>query len=40
MVKAGEITDAEAEVHPHRNVLTRALGTEPEVHVDEDDDRR
>ncbi|MDP9300852.1 MAG: protein phosphatase 2C domain-containing protein, partial [Actinomycetota bacterium] len=27
MVKAGEITPAEAEVHPHRNVLVRALGT-------------
>ena len=37
MVKAGEITAAEADVHPHRNVLTRALGTEPEVDVDEDD---
>jgi serine/threonine protein phosphatase PrpC len=35
MVKAGEITPEEAEVHPHRNVLTRALGTEPDVEVDE-----
>jgi PPM family protein phosphatase len=35
MVKSGEITEAEAEVHPHKNVLTRALGTE-EVEVDED----
>jgi serine/threonine protein phosphatase PrpC len=35
MVKTGEITAAEAEVHPHRNVLTRALGTEPDVGVDE-----
>ncbi len=34
MLKAGEITAAEADVHPHRNVLTRALGTEPEVKVD------
>jgi PPM family protein phosphatase len=33
-VKAGEITADEADVHPHRNVLTRALGTEPEVQVD------
>ena len=24
MVKSGEITEAEAEVHPHKNVLTRA----------------
>jgi serine/threonine protein phosphatase PrpC len=37
MVKAGEITSAEADVHPHRNVLTRALGTEPDVEVDETD---
>ena len=36
MVKAGEITPDEAELHPHRNVLTRVLGTEPEVEVDED----
>lgn len=35
MVKAGEITADEAEVHPHRNVLTRALGTEPDVEVDQ-----
>ncbi|GIU97712.1 MAG: hypothetical protein KatS3mg013_1515 [Actinomycetota bacterium] len=35
MVRAGEITEAEAEVHPHRNVLTRAVGTEPDVAVDE-----
>lgn len=37
MVKAGEITPAEADVHPHRNVLLRALGTEPDVSVDEQD---
>jgi protein phosphatase len=37
MVKAGEISPQEAEVHPHRNVVTRALGTEPDVQVDEDD---
>jgi PPM family protein phosphatase len=35
MLKAGEISAQEAEVHPHRNVLTRALGTEPTVKVDE-----
>jgi protein phosphatase len=35
MVKAGEITRAEAEVHPHRNVVTRSIGTEPDVPVDE-----
>jgi serine/threonine protein phosphatase PrpC len=36
MVKSGEITEAEADVHPHKNVLTRALGTDEEVDVDED----
>jgi PPM family protein phosphatase len=36
MVKVGEITEAEAEVHPHKNVLTRALGTDEQVEVDED----
>ena len=37
MIRAGEITRQEADVHPHRNVLTRALGTEPDVDVDESD---
>lgn len=37
MVRAGEITRAEADVHPHRNVLTRVVGTEPDVDVDQDD---
>lgn len=36
MVKSGEITEAEADVHPHKNVLTRALGTDEEVDVDEE----
>jgi PPM family protein phosphatase len=36
MVKSGEITEAEADVHPHKNVLTRALGTDEQVEVDED----
>lgn len=35
MVRSGEITAAEADVHPHKNVLTRALGTDQEVDVDE-----
>ena len=45
MLKAGEITPQEADVHPQRNVLTRSVGTEPDVDVDEldvpliDDDR-
>jgi protein phosphatase len=34
MVQAGEITRDEADVHPHRNVLLRALGTEPSVEVE------
>jgi serine/threonine protein phosphatase PrpC len=37
MVKAGEITSQEAATHPHRNVVTRSVGTEPEVDVDEED---
>jgi serine/threonine protein phosphatase PrpC len=37
MVKAGEITEAEAEVHPHRNVITRSLGTESDIDIDEQD---
>jgi hypothetical protein len=37
MVKAGEITPQEAGTHPHRNVLTPPVGTEPEVDVDVED---
>jgi protein phosphatase len=36
MVKAGEITREQAAVHPHRNVVTRSLGTDASVQVDED----
>ena len=35
MVVDGEITEAEAEVHPYRSVLTRAVGVDPSVHIDE-----
>lgn len=35
MVMEGEITQAEAENHPHRNIITRALGGEVTVQVDE-----
>ena len=35
MVVEGEITEQEAEVHPHRSVLTRALGVDVDVAVDE-----
>lgn len=34
LVREGRLTPAEAEVHPQRNVLTRALGVEPLVVVD------
>ncbi|HET6965899.1 MAG TPA: Stp1/IreP family PP2C-type Ser/Thr phosphatase [Acidimicrobiales bacterium] len=34
MVAEGRITPAEAEVHPRRNIMTRALGVEPEVPID------
>ncbi|MBI5311300.1 MAG: Stp1/IreP family PP2C-type Ser/Thr phosphatase [Actinobacteria bacterium] len=34
MVRRGAITEAEAEVHPQRSILTRALGPEPDVEVD------
>lgn len=34
MRAAGQITDAEAAVHPHRNIVTRALGIQPEVRID------
>ena len=34
MVQKGMITPREARVHPRRNIITRALGTEPFVRVD------
>ena len=37
MLKAGEITEREAAVHPHRNVILRALGQDPDVAIDEQD---
>jgi protein phosphatase len=33
-VRQGKLTPAEAEVHPQRSIITRALGPEPEVEVD------
>ncbi|HEX3794643.1 MAG TPA: Stp1/IreP family PP2C-type Ser/Thr phosphatase [Acidimicrobiales bacterium] len=33
-VRHGELTEAEAAVHPHRHILTRALGVAAEVDVD------
>jgi serine/threonine protein phosphatase PrpC len=37
MLKAGEISASEAAIHPHRNVILRALGQDPEVAIDEQD---
>ncbi|MGH9012947.1 MAG: Stp1/IreP family PP2C-type Ser/Thr phosphatase, partial [Acidimicrobiia bacterium] len=34
MVRRGELTPEQAEVHPRRSVITRALGIEPGVEVD------
>jgi serine/threonine protein phosphatase PrpC len=34
LVREGRISQAEAEVHPQRAIVTRALGIEPEVEVD------
>jgi PPM family protein phosphatase len=34
MVRRGELTAAEAAAHPHRSVITRALGTDGEVEPD------
>ena len=35
MVRDGRLTEAEAAVHPHRSILSRALGTEPTARIDE-----
>jgi PPM family protein phosphatase len=34
MVRSGEISESEAAVHPHRHILTRALGVADDVSVD------
>ena len=34
MVRSGEMTSAEAAVHPHRHIVTRALGVSADVSVD------
>jgi len=34
LLERGDITEDEAKVHPYRNVITRALGPEPEVLCD------
>jgi PPM family protein phosphatase len=37
MVMEGEISEEEAETHPHRSILTRALGVDQTIQVDEGD---
>jgi PPM family protein phosphatase len=34
LVRDGKLTPAEAQVHPQRSIITRALGMEPEIEVD------
>lgn len=34
LVARGELSESEAMVHPHRHILTRALGVDPDVEVD------
>ena len=34
MVKKGDITEREARVHPQKNIITRALGIDDQVHAD------
>jgi PPM family protein phosphatase len=34
LVRSGRLTEQEAFTHPHKSVITRAVGTEPDVHVD------
>jgi len=34
LIDMGTLTPAQAKVHPHRNVITRALGTDSELEVD------
>jgi PPM family protein phosphatase len=35
MMRDGRLTAEEAAVHPHRSILSRALGTEPQARIDE-----
>lgn len=39
MVRRGELTEAEAAIHPHRSIITRALGTDTEIEPDLDEVR-
>ena len=34
LVKSGKLSEEEAQIHPQRSVITRAVGTDPDVDVD------
>src|SRR5262249_57210278 len=34
LLKSGKLSEEEAQVHPQRSVITRAVGTDPDVDVD------
>jgi PPM family protein phosphatase len=34
LLKSGKLSEAEAQIHPQRSVITRAVGTDPDVDVD------
>jgi len=34
LMRAGELSESDAQTHPYRNVLTRAIGVAPEVDID------
>jgi len=34
LVLRGDLTPDQARIHPHKNLITRALGAEPELHAD------
>jgi protein phosphatase len=34
LVRSGDLTEDEAREHPHRNIMTRALGTDKDVFID------
>ena len=36
LMRSGVITESDARIHPNRNMITRAMGTEPGVRVDMD----
>ena len=36
LIESGKITPSDAKVHPRKNVITRALGVEPQVIIDTD----